>query len=160
MNKKIISLSLAFVMLLSMSTMAFADVLDLTNIVDSEKNYTWEEFMSDFDAFDYVAGNMEDYVIEAPNGSKYFAQQIQDALDNGAESFDDAIEGLEPYEETTETELKVVEVSAITQTIAKNEDVNLEFEVDGEKHTKATFDEKYGEEGYTVTFKYNKQMLL
>jgi hypothetical protein len=163
MNKKIISLSLAFVMLLSMSTMAFADVLDLTNIVDSEKNYTWEEFMSDFDAFDYVAGNMKDYVIEAPNGSKYFAQQIQDALDNGAESFDDAIEGLEPYEETTETELKVVGVSAIN---ANDETVTFSGTTTGAESVKIVVTNSGGakvvEESVTVTdntFSYKTKAL-
>jgi len=63
---------------------------------------------------------------------------------------------LEPVTPPSE-ELEVVSVSAITgQVIPAGIETELKFLVNGkEELTAAQFAEKYGEEGYTVEFKYN-----
>lgn len=98
--------------------------------------------------------------------------QVYDMTDSNIQNAPaDEVEGLgktvEEYTEETgneltpegivepEGELTVTSVSAINQTIAKSTNVELKFNVNGDEYTKASFDEKFGEEGYTVEFKYN-----
>lgn len=54
---------------------------------------------------------------------------------------------------TAATPVVVESVTAITQTIASGTATELEFEVNGEKYTKTTFDKKFKDAGYEVSFK-------
>lgn len=99
MSKKVVSLVLVMTLVLSSMATAFAAPFDLINIKDSSKNYGWDEFVDETDNFDYVGGNLGDYVIESLDGDKYVATEVDNALNAGAESFNDAIEGLTPYVE-------------------------------------------------------------
>lgn len=61
------------------------------------------------------------------------------------------------HEEIEEIEQGVQTVAAINQSIANGKEQELTFTVNGEAYTAKTFNEKYGEEGYTVKFFYNKE---
>lgn len=114
MNKKLFSLILALMIVFS-SVASFAAPLDLINKVDSTKDYSFTQFLNNSANFNYVAGNMGEYLIKAPNGNLYNVDEVNAALTAGAKDFAEAIAGLTPVEEPS-GELEVVEVSAITTT--------------------------------------------
>jgi len=152
--RKLTVIMLALLMVLSSATMAMAAPFDLIK-ADGSETHSFIDFIDSPSIFDEVANNMTEYLIEDSNGQLFRVSEVQDSLDAGAETLADAVVDLTPVE--INEELTVESVSAITQTIAADEETNLKFEVNGkEKLTKAEFDEKYGEEGYTVDFKYNR----
>lgn len=61
-------------------------------------------------------------------------------------------------EEAVSVELVVTSVAAVAQTIKKGEPTELTFLVNGKETTVSEFEEIYGPEGYTVDFKYNKNV--
>lgn len=108
--KKFLSLTLALLLVLGTMTTSFAANLDLINLVDPEKSFTWNQFVGTPSNTVYVGSNMGDYAIEW-NGELYSANELN-ALTSGegALTFAEAIELLEPivieppvvYEEKTE----------------------------------------------------------
>jgi len=155
MQRRICTLLLVCAMVLSSVSIALAAPFDLSHRTGTA-NYSFNQFVDSPSIFDEVADDMENFLIEAVDGSFYNVKDVNDRLEAGAADFAEAIEGLQPVQPGEEDDLEVVSVSAITQTIAAGKDVDLKFEVNGKEVTKAEFDETYGEEDYTVTFKYNR----
>jgi len=145
---------LAVVLVLALSTTALAATYDFHSLQDPSKVYDKLELASSKDKRLEVFAAAGNWAIEAEDGSLYGLKDVSDKMGEG-KSFEDAIADLEPVTPPSE-ELEVVSVSAIDDMkIAKDKDVELKFLVNGEEEvTKAEFDEKYGEEGYTVEFKY------
>jgi|GEM_PF-4165588 len=114
MNKKIFSLVLASSMAFS-SVTSFAAPLDLKHKTDSTKDYAFTEFLNNSANFNYVASNMNKYIIQALNGEFYNVDEVNSAIEAGAKDFTEAIKDLTPVK-PEEEELKVVEVSAINDT--------------------------------------------
>lgn len=117
--KKVLSLVMALVLVFGMATTSFADNLDLTNIVDNSKSYSWSEFVKVPTNTIYVGNNIDDYVIEY-NNEFYSAKDLDEATKDGT-SLIDAIAGLEPVDapevpEEPTGDLEVIEISAIDNT--------------------------------------------
>lgn len=120
MNKRILSMVLAFVLVLGTVSISVAAPFDLTHKENPEKAYTLFDLFEDFDAFDDVFNDQENYLFEAEDGKLYSVKSINEYLDENPEvDLEDALKEIEP-EEIEEKELKVTNVSAIN-------DINVEF---------------------------------
>ena len=113
MNKRILSMVLAFVLVLGTVSISVAAPFDLTHKENPEKAYTLFDLFEDFDAFDDVFNDQENYLFEAEDGKLYSVKSINEYLDENPEvDLEDALKEIEP-EEIEEKELKVTNVSAI-----------------------------------------------
>lgn len=119
MSKRIISLVLVFMLMMS-STLVFAADYDLKNKTTGE-TMAIDEVLYDSDLFYEVAFDQENYTIEFGD-ALYSLKEVQAKFDaNPGMSLEDAVKGLEPVEkpEVPVEGLKVVEVSAISLTEVK-----------------------------------------
>lgn len=111
MNKKILSLAIALVMVLGTFTSVMAADYDLIHKLDAAKNTNVLDFMEKLDIYDQVIEDFGNYELEY-EGKNYALADIQEKLDAGADSLKEAVELIEKGEEPVEG-LEVVEVSAI-----------------------------------------------
>lgn len=147
MNKRILSMVLAFVLVLGTVSISVAAPFDLTHKENPEKAYTLFDLFEDFDAFDDVFNDQENYLFEAEDGKLYSVKSINEYLDENPEvDLEDALKEIEP-EEIEEKELKVTNVSAINAKTLKVEFNNAIAEQD---QAKVTFDVKRGTIATTV----------
>lgn len=158
MKKRLLSLTLIFVLILGSSVASFAAQYDIKHITEADKHYTFNEFRKSPAILKGVAAEQDKFAIEVDEKS-YLVSEVQANLDKLGDdaSLGDAIKDLKPIEDT-EGELKVVEISAINDQVLPTGDAEaeLKFLVNGKEELTATeFDEKYGEEGYEVAYKYN-----
>lgn len=125
MNKKILSLVLALVMVLGTFSTVFADDFDLVHKTNSAKNHTFFEFMEDTSAFEEVVDDFSNYLIEY-NDKLYLVSEVQAELDGGAASIAAAVVGLTPYTPLPELEKWFIQLdtTAINDTIIANGDDN------------------------------------
>lgn len=114
MNKKILSLVIALVLVLGSVTTVFAGNFDLIHKLDSRKNTAMLELMEDLDVYDQVFEDFANYELEYES-KKYALVDIQEKLDAGADGLQEAIEQIDKGEEPSGG-LEVVEVSAINKT--------------------------------------------
>ncbi len=95
MKKKILSILLVIALVITnITSVAFAAPFDLTHNTDNTKNYAFVDFIDRPDVFDFVAGNLANYQIEAENGVKYSVQEINQKTMTGM-SFNEAAAVLE-----------------------------------------------------------------
>lgn len=113
--KKITVMILAFIMVLSMATTAFAAPYDFTHKTDDAKQYSLLDVASTSSVLLDIVSNQNSYLIEGDDGSKYVFNEVKALIDSGM-TFNEAIAELDPVEE----DLQVEEVSAI-------DDINVEF---------------------------------
>ena len=120
MNKRILSILLVLTMVLGSATVALAAPYDLVHRMDSAKTYSMIRFAKEPAVFKNVVGEIENYLIKAEDGKLYVAEEVNEALEAGAENFEEAVKDLEPVEiEEPSEDLEVVEVSAINSTAIK-----------------------------------------
>jgi len=112
MNKKILSLAIALVMILGTFTSVMAADYDLIHKLDAAKNTNVLDFMEDLETFEQVAGEFDKYELEF-GGEKYAVEAVEEKLNAGAKDLKAAIEQLKDGEEEPAEGLEVVEVSAI-----------------------------------------------
>lgn len=119
-NKKIVSMILVFVLMLSTFTTVLAADRDLVHKETKEKK-VFEEYLLD-DSFIYellVEGALEDYYVEV-NEKLYNSAEVQEKFDEDPTvTLEEAVVGLDSVEEPTE-ELEVVKASAIDKTVKLN----------------------------------------
>lgn len=94
MKKRFLAILLVLALILSSTLIAFAAPYDLTYSADSTKNYTFFEFIDRPDVFDFVATHLADYQIEAEDGNKYNASEINDRTMSGM-TFTQAVASLQ-----------------------------------------------------------------
>lgn len=80
MKKRIITILLVLTLVLSSTSSVLAAPFDLTYSVDSTKNYTLHQFNDSPIIFDFVAANLAGYEIEALDGTKYNAQEMNNKI--------------------------------------------------------------------------------
>lgn len=102
-------------MVLSSVSIALAAPFDLSHRTGTA-NYSFNQFVDSPSIFDEVADDMENFLIEAVDGSFYNVKDVNDRLEAGAADFAEAIEGLQPVQPGEEDDLEVVSVSAINST--------------------------------------------
>ena len=96
MNKRIASLVLALMMILSSFTTAFAMDLDLFNPV-TDTTHSFNSFVDSPAVFEDVSSNVGDYLIEF-EGNYYKVSEVSAKLLAGAANFEEAIEDLTPVD--------------------------------------------------------------
>lgn len=97
MNKKYLKNLTILVLLMFFSiTSVFAAPYDLKNINDSEKVFTFFEFIDSPSVFDEIVSDLNNYVIESEDGNLYYVTDVNDATLEGL-SFNEAVEDLSPY---------------------------------------------------------------
>ena len=109
MIQKKLVLAISFAMVLS-SSISFASPTDLTHKEISTRNYKFTEFTKDREKFLYVGQNMAKYLIEAFDGKLYEAKEVNQAMENGATDFKEAVKNLSPAQDTSNEEFKVTEI--------------------------------------------------
>lgn len=119
-NKKIVSMILVFVLMLSTFTTVLAADRDLVH-KETKEEKVFEEYLLD-DSFIYellFEGALEDYYVEV-NEKLYNSAEVQEKFDEDPTvTLEEAVVGLDSVEEPTE-ELEVVKASAIDKTIELN----------------------------------------
>jgi len=96
MNKRIASLVLALMMILSSFTTVFAMDLDLFNPV-TDTTHSFNSFVDSPAVFEDVSSNVGDYLIEF-EGNYYKVSEVSAKLLAGAANFEEAIEDLTPVD--------------------------------------------------------------
>ncbi|MGI6649344.1 MAG: beta strand repeat-containing protein [Bacillota bacterium] len=114
MKNRRITLMLAVVLMLALSSNVLAAEYDFHNLKDPSKSYGKLEFATSTAKRLDVAKAPGDYAIEAKDGKLYEYKKVIAKMSEG-KTFEEAIAEIEPVEKPTEG-LEVVEVSAITTT--------------------------------------------
>lgn len=97
-TKKIAVMILAIIMVLSMTTMAFAAPYDFTHKTDETKAYTFLDVASTSTVLLDVVSNQSSYLIEGNEGEQYELDAVMALADTGM-TFAEAFDELDPYEE-------------------------------------------------------------
>jgi len=146
-NKKIVSMILVFVLMLSTFTTVLAADRDLVHKETKEKK-VFEEYLLD-DSFIYellVEGALEDYYVEV-NEKLYNSAEVQEKFDEDPTvTLEEAVVGLDSVEEPTE-ELEVVKASAID---VNKIEVTFNTEVTEEEQEAAAFSLKRGAANFNI----------
>lgn len=153
---------LAMVLVLSMTTSAFAANMDIYN-VETGKVYKYNDFIADDAMFNDVLNLLSDdagnYVYEY-GGKGYNFEALNENFgktNNLAEALKDTPEVELPKEEEPVVELKVIEVSAITESVASGVTTKQEvgFTINNGKEVTLA---ELTEAGYTVEFLATKDV--
>ena len=135
MNKRILALLLAMIMILGSVSTAFAADFDLIHKIDSNKDHSFMNFMNKVPVYNEVTGDFENYLIKY-NDNSYNVTEVNASMEAGADDFIEAIEGLEPVE-PVEPEIPDVDPTAEYTVVIepKNSEYTVGIEADGGNNT-------------------------